>query len=189
MSPYLTALFNKIHFLYIIFSHCCIFVCPPFLVSLVAFSFFSPYLQRSTLKIYKTLGCSHSSDFRFSSSLFYQKLLGNSLLKLEGDDRLDINCTMPLTDQVSGRINTNINVTMMLPRCSSVSDNWPKASSLPLWSVLSIRLCWSGLRRVYMLSMSSRIPWPTSPDWPPSSRSRSWRTLISFWWSLVSAYL
>ncbi|KAI1900711.1 hypothetical protein AGOR_G00052710 [Albula goreensis] len=28
------------------------------------------------------------------------KLLGNSLLKLEGDDRLDINCTIPLTDQV-----------------------------------------------------------------------------------------
>lgn len=33
-------------------------------------------------------------------SLFFQKLLGNSLLKLEGDDRLDINCTLPLTDQV-----------------------------------------------------------------------------------------
>uniref|UniRef100_A0A8C9W3Q9 Citron rho-interacting serine/threonine kinase n=1 Tax=Scleropages formosus TaxID=113540 RepID=A0A8C9W3Q9_SCLFO len=29
-----------------------------------------------------------------------QKMLGNSLLKLEGDDRLDINCTLPLTDQV-----------------------------------------------------------------------------------------
>ncbi|XP_076859570.1 LOW QUALITY PROTEIN: citron Rho-interacting kinase [Brachyhypopomus gauderio] len=28
------------------------------------------------------------------------KLLGNSLLKLEGDDRLDINCTLPFTDQV-----------------------------------------------------------------------------------------
>ncbi|MBN3306839.1 CTRO kinase, partial [Amia calva] len=28
------------------------------------------------------------------------KLLGNSLLKLEGDDRLDINCTLPLTDQI-----------------------------------------------------------------------------------------
>ncbi|XP_022526150.2 citron Rho-interacting kinase isoform X3 [Astyanax mexicanus] len=27
-------------------------------------------------------------------------LLGNSLLKLEGDDRLDINCTLPLTDQI-----------------------------------------------------------------------------------------
>lgn len=33
-------------------------------------------------------------------SLLSQKLLGNSLLKLEGDDRLDINCTLPLTDQV-----------------------------------------------------------------------------------------
>ncbi|NXW55321.1 CTRO kinase, partial [Eurystomus gularis] len=28
------------------------------------------------------------------------KLLGNSLLKLEGEDRLDINCTMPFSDQV-----------------------------------------------------------------------------------------
>ncbi|XP_062854955.1 citron Rho-interacting kinase isoform X2 [Trichomycterus rosablanca] len=28
------------------------------------------------------------------------KLLGNSLLKLEGDDRLDINCTLPFTDQI-----------------------------------------------------------------------------------------
>lgn len=34
------------------------------------------------------------------SPLPHQKLLGNSLLKLEGDDRLDINCTLPLTDQV-----------------------------------------------------------------------------------------
>ncbi|MEQ2301252.1 hypothetical protein AMECASPLE_033995, partial [Ameca splendens] len=32
--------------------------------------------------------------------LLLQKLLGNSLLKLEGDDRLDINCTLPLTDQI-----------------------------------------------------------------------------------------
>uniref|UniRef100_A0A672FB57 Citron rho-interacting serine/threonine kinase b n=1 Tax=Salarias fasciatus TaxID=181472 RepID=A0A672FB57_SALFA len=32
--------------------------------------------------------------------LLFQKLLGNSLLKLEGDDRLDINCTLPLTDQI-----------------------------------------------------------------------------------------
>ncbi|KAG7259604.1 hypothetical protein CRUP_002581, partial [Coryphaenoides rupestris] len=32
--------------------------------------------------------------------LWTQKLLGNSLLKLEGDDRLDINCTLPLTDQI-----------------------------------------------------------------------------------------
>ncbi|XP_067911362.1 citron Rho-interacting kinase-like isoform X3 [Heterodontus francisci] len=29
-----------------------------------------------------------------------KKLLGNSLLKLEGDDRLDINCTLPLTEQI-----------------------------------------------------------------------------------------
>ncbi|XP_038618357.1 citron Rho-interacting kinase isoform X2 [Tachyglossus aculeatus] len=28
------------------------------------------------------------------------KLLGNSLLKLEGDDRLDLNCTLPFSDQV-----------------------------------------------------------------------------------------
>uniref|UniRef100_A0A3Q1G4G8 Citron rho-interacting serine/threonine kinase b n=1 Tax=Acanthochromis polyacanthus TaxID=80966 RepID=A0A3Q1G4G8_9TELE len=32
--------------------------------------------------------------------VLFQKLLGNSLLKLEGDDRLDINCTLPLTDQI-----------------------------------------------------------------------------------------
>uniref|UniRef100_A0A3B5ABJ2 Citron Rho-interacting kinase-like n=1 Tax=Stegastes partitus TaxID=144197 RepID=A0A3B5ABJ2_9TELE len=38
------------------------------------------------------------TDPRFS--LLFQKLLGNSLLKLEGDDRLDINCTLPLTDQI-----------------------------------------------------------------------------------------
>nr|XP_048278869.1 citron Rho-interacting kinase isoform X1 [Myodes glareolus] len=29
-----------------------------------------------------------------------EKLLGNSLLKLEGDDRLDMNCTLPFSDQV-----------------------------------------------------------------------------------------
>lgn len=29
-----------------------------------------------------------------------KKLLGNSLLKLEGDDRLDMNCTLPFSDQV-----------------------------------------------------------------------------------------
>ncbi|XP_078523777.1 citron Rho-interacting kinase isoform X1 [Lissotriton helveticus] len=33
-------------------------------------------------------------------SPFVQKLLGNSILKLEGEDRLDINCTIPLTDQI-----------------------------------------------------------------------------------------
>lgn len=27
-------------------------------------------------------------------------MLGNSLLKLEGDDRLDMNCTLPFSDQV-----------------------------------------------------------------------------------------
>uniref|UniRef100_A0A3B4XGN7 Citron rho-interacting serine/threonine kinase n=1 Tax=Seriola lalandi dorsalis TaxID=1841481 RepID=A0A3B4XGN7_SERLL len=32
--------------------------------------------------------------------VYIGKLLGNSLLKLEGDDRLDINCTLPLTDQI-----------------------------------------------------------------------------------------
>lgn len=30
-----------------------------------------------------------------------KKLLGNSLLKLEGDDRLDMNCTLPFSDQVT----------------------------------------------------------------------------------------
>ncbi|XP_069789543.1 citron Rho-interacting kinase-like isoform X8 [Narcine bancroftii] len=33
-------------------------------------------------------------------ALLVKKLLGNSLLKLEGDDRLDINCTLPLTEQI-----------------------------------------------------------------------------------------
>ncbi|XP_038292825.1 citron Rho-interacting kinase isoform X11 [Canis lupus baileyi] len=33
-------------------------------------------------------------------SAWVQKLLGNSLLKLEGDDRLDMNCTLPFSDQV-----------------------------------------------------------------------------------------
>ncbi|XP_077016100.1 citron Rho-interacting kinase isoform X6 [Tamandua tetradactyla] len=32
--------------------------------------------------------------------VWVQKLLGNSLLKLEGDDRLDMNCTLPFSDQV-----------------------------------------------------------------------------------------
>ncbi|KAK7933242.1 hypothetical protein WMY93_004138 [Mugilogobius chulae] len=36
----------------------------------------------------------------FLQSGLSTKLLGNSLLKLEGDDRLDINCTLPLTDQI-----------------------------------------------------------------------------------------
>uniref|UniRef100_A0A3Q0SHM4 Citron rho-interacting serine/threonine kinase n=1 Tax=Amphilophus citrinellus TaxID=61819 RepID=A0A3Q0SHM4_AMPCI len=36
----------------------------------------------------------------FPSFMLHRKLLGNSLLKLEGDDRLDINCTLPLTDQI-----------------------------------------------------------------------------------------
>uniref|UniRef100_A0A2K5PWK2 Citron Rho-interacting kinase n=1 Tax=Cebus imitator TaxID=2715852 RepID=A0A2K5PWK2_CEBIM len=31
---------------------------------------------------------------------YEKKLLGNSLLKLEGDDRLDMNCTLPFSDQV-----------------------------------------------------------------------------------------
>uniref|UniRef100_A0A8C6JWN8 Citron Rho-interacting kinase n=1 Tax=Melopsittacus undulatus TaxID=13146 RepID=A0A8C6JWN8_MELUD len=37
----------------------------------------------------------------FNHKIFWEgKLLGNSLLKLEGEDRLDINCTMPFSDQV-----------------------------------------------------------------------------------------
>lgn len=32
--------------------------------------------------------------------MWVEKLLGNSLLKLEGDDRLDMNCTLPFSDQV-----------------------------------------------------------------------------------------
>ncbi|XP_034152573.1 citron Rho-interacting kinase isoform X3 [Esox lucius] len=40
------------------------------------------------------------SKRQMALSPLVQKLLGNSLLKLEGDDRLDINCTLPLTDQI-----------------------------------------------------------------------------------------
>lgn len=36
----------------------------------------------------------------FFSFTYAKKLLGNSLLKLEGDDRLDMNCTLPFSDQV-----------------------------------------------------------------------------------------
>jgi len=40
--------------------------------------------------------------FSFLSWFQYEKkLLGNSLLKLEGDDRLDMNCTLPFSDQVA----------------------------------------------------------------------------------------
>lgn len=40
--------------------------------------------------------------FSFLFSFTYEKkLLGNSLLKLEGDDRLDMNCTLPFSDQVT----------------------------------------------------------------------------------------
>ena len=39
-----------------------------------------------------------SLSFSFSCE---KKLLGNSLLKLEGDDRLDMNCTLPFSDQVT----------------------------------------------------------------------------------------
>ncbi|XP_008585450.1 PREDICTED: citron Rho-interacting kinase [Galeopterus variegatus] len=38
--------------------------------------------------------------FFFLSFAYEKKLLGNSLLKLEGDDRLDMNCTLPFSDQV-----------------------------------------------------------------------------------------
>lgn len=41
------------------------------------------------------------SFFPFPFLFTYEKkLLGNSLLKLEGDDRLDMNCTLPFSDQV-----------------------------------------------------------------------------------------
>lgn len=54
------------------------------------------------------LNISHPHDGVFGS---VQKLLGNSLLKLEGDDRLDINCTLPLTDQVPVS-STNITIAL-----------------------------------------------------------------------------
>lgn len=42
-----------------------------------------------------------ASFFSLSSLSCEKKLLGNSLLKLEGDDRLDMNCTLPFSDQVT----------------------------------------------------------------------------------------
>lgn len=45
----------------------------------------------------------------FSVSFPYvKKLLGNSLLKLEGDDRLDMNCTLPFSDQVGRQGNGRV---------------------------------------------------------------------------------
>uniref|UniRef100_A0A4W3HT81 non-specific serine/threonine protein kinase n=1 Tax=Callorhinchus milii TaxID=7868 RepID=A0A4W3HT81_CALMI len=56
-----------------------------------------PDKQRWVNVLESIVGCGRISSDKAEAA---SKLLGNSLLKLEGDDRLDINCTMPLTEQI-----------------------------------------------------------------------------------------
>ncbi|XP_056462175.1 citron rho-interacting kinase isoform X1 [Gadus chalcogrammus] len=56
-----------------------------------------PDKQRWVAVLESVVVSSHASKDKGETEA---KLLGNSLLKLEGDDRLDINCTLPLTDQI-----------------------------------------------------------------------------------------
>ncbi|XP_061731299.1 citron rho-interacting kinase isoform X7 [Nerophis ophidion] len=56
-----------------------------------------PDKQRWVAVLESVVACSRGSKDKGETDA---KLLGNSLLKLEGDDRLDINCTLPLTDQL-----------------------------------------------------------------------------------------
>ncbi|XP_061900163.1 citron rho-interacting kinase isoform X7 [Entelurus aequoreus] len=56
-----------------------------------------PDKQRWVAVLESVVACSRGSKDKGDTDA---KLLGNSLLKLEGDDRLDINCTLPLTDQL-----------------------------------------------------------------------------------------
>lgn len=49
----------------------------------------------------KQFNLTRSSFFFLIFFTYEKKLLGNSLLKLEGDDRLDMNCTLPFSDQVT----------------------------------------------------------------------------------------
>uniref|UniRef100_A0A669C637 non-specific serine/threonine protein kinase n=1 Tax=Oreochromis niloticus TaxID=8128 RepID=A0A669C637_ORENI len=61
-----------------------------------------PDKQRWVAVLESVVGGSRGSREKVDSDAvsIMPKLLGNSLLKLEGDDRLDINCTLPLTDQI-----------------------------------------------------------------------------------------
>lgn len=107
-------------------SICCVHVCKYFGCTFLSHECCHPFplhrtrgtdlLNASTLLAYKQkplwscwYSCIGYSYIGYISAPFLslspflshiQKLLGNSLLKLEGDDRLDINCTLPLTDQV-----------------------------------------------------------------------------------------
>ncbi|XP_054641284.1 citron rho-interacting kinase-like isoform X6 [Dunckerocampus dactyliophorus] len=56
-----------------------------------------PDKQRWVAVLESVVACNRGSKDKGDTDA---KLLGNSLLKLEGDDRLDINCTLPLTDQL-----------------------------------------------------------------------------------------
>uniref|UniRef100_A0A8C4DHK5 Citron Rho-interacting kinase n=1 Tax=Dicentrarchus labrax TaxID=13489 RepID=A0A8C4DHK5_DICLA len=59
-----------------------------------------PDKQRWVAVLESVVAGSRGSRDKVDSDAVSIKLLGNSLLKLEGDDRLDINCTLPLTDQI-----------------------------------------------------------------------------------------
>uniref|UniRef100_A0A673LCU6 non-specific serine/threonine protein kinase n=1 Tax=Sinocyclocheilus rhinocerous TaxID=307959 RepID=A0A673LCU6_9TELE len=59
-----------------------------------------PDKQRWVAVLESVVAGSRGSREKSENCMTAQKLLGNSLLKLEGDDRLDINCTLPLTDQI-----------------------------------------------------------------------------------------
>uniref|UniRef100_A0A7N8YJN8 Citron Rho-interacting kinase n=1 Tax=Mastacembelus armatus TaxID=205130 RepID=A0A7N8YJN8_9TELE len=61
-----------------------------------------PDKQRWVAVLESVVAGSRGSKDKVDADAVYPtgKLLGNSLLKLEGDDRLDINCTLPLTDQI-----------------------------------------------------------------------------------------
>lgn len=134
-------------------------------------------------KVHNVFGWSHSSVFKqniLCSLFFCLSLNRNFLATLYWSWRVMIVWTSTAQCLLLTRYQEELILTWMWWQ---IID--PKLC-LHLWSALSIRLCWWVLRKVYMLWMSSRIPWPTSLGWRPSSRSRSWRSLISFWWSLVS---
>uniref|UniRef100_A0A671TTW3 Citron Rho-interacting kinase n=1 Tax=Sparus aurata TaxID=8175 RepID=A0A671TTW3_SPAAU len=59
-----------------------------------------PDKQRWVAVLESVVAGSRGSRDKVDADAVSIKLLGNSLLKLEGDDRLDINCTLPLTDQI-----------------------------------------------------------------------------------------
>ena len=74
-------------------------------------------------------------------------MLGNSLLKLEGDDRLDMNCTLPFSDQVTmlflGNVCWDLAIaTRVTGPCQGVvMGTWPRSCSswgLVPWQVVLV---------------------------------------------------